>query len=192
MNLVSKRACHYVGIPAFPSHLFRHPSIHIRKDRGIERLQDLRGNVVGVPEYQMTAAVWIRVILQDEYGVRQRGKVAQWRARTAGPRAARAPEIARRIELQPIPANETLADHLDSGRIDPADSGAGAVLLRPQHSGAAAFPGLPHRGCALFPAHRHVSSGNRFTTRAEPPAPSPLGGTPGAPSRYIPNYRLLT
>src|SRR5437764_10998651 len=70
MNLVAKGDCPYVGIPVFPSRLFRHSSIYIRTDRGIERPQDLRGKVVGVPEYQMTAAVWIRGILQDEYGVR--------------------------------------------------------------------------------------------------------------------------
>ena len=70
MNLVAKGACPYVGIPVFPSRLFRHSSIYIRTDRGIDRPQDLRGKVVGVPEYQMTAAVWIRGILQDEYGVR--------------------------------------------------------------------------------------------------------------------------
>src|SRR5690349_14914517 len=60
----------YVAIPAFPSRLFRHSSIYIRADRGIDRPQDLRGKVIGVPDYPMTAAVWIRGILQDEYGLR--------------------------------------------------------------------------------------------------------------------------
>src|ERR1051326_5957815 len=70
MNLIAKGAIPYVGIPVFPSRLFRHSSIYIRTDRVIDRPQDLRGKVIGVPEYQMTAAVWIRGILQDEYGVR--------------------------------------------------------------------------------------------------------------------------
>jgi 4,5-dihydroxyphthalate decarboxylase len=70
MNLVAKGTSPYVGIPVFPSRLFRHSSIYIRTDRGIDHPQDLRGKVVGVPEYQMTAAVWIRGILEDEYGVR--------------------------------------------------------------------------------------------------------------------------
>src|SRR5204863_203284 len=70
MALIAKGANAYVAIPVFPSRLFRHSSIYIRTDRGIECPEDLRGKVIGVPEYAMTAAVWIRGILQDEYGVR--------------------------------------------------------------------------------------------------------------------------
>src|SRR6266480_2872087 len=119
MNLVAKGTCPYVAIPAFPSRLFRHSSIYIRTDRGIDRPQDLRGKVIGVPEYQMTAAVWIRGILQDEYGVR----AAEVKWRSGGlEQPGREPRVPLRlpaeIELQPIPADETLSDHLDSGRID--------------------------------------------------------------------------
>ena len=64
--------CPYVGIPAFLSRAFRHSAVYIRTDRGIERPQDLRGRLVGVPEYQMSAAVWVRGMLQDEYGVSPR------------------------------------------------------------------------------------------------------------------------
>jgi 4,5-dihydroxyphthalate decarboxylase len=60
----------YVGIPVFPSRAFRHTSIVIRRDRGIESPQDLKGRRIGTPEYQLSACVWARGILQDEYGVR--------------------------------------------------------------------------------------------------------------------------
>lgn len=59
----------YIGLPVFPSRMFRHSALYIRTDRGIEKPEDLKGRLVGVPEYAMTAAVWVRGILQDEYGV---------------------------------------------------------------------------------------------------------------------------
>ena len=60
----------YVGIPVFLSRSFRCSGIYIRTDRGIERPEDLKGKKVGVPEYQITATVWSRGFLSDEYGVR--------------------------------------------------------------------------------------------------------------------------
>ena len=69
MNEVAKDGSPYVGIPAFLSRMFRHSSIYIRTDKGIEKPEDLKSKVVGVPEYQMTAALWVRGMLADEYGV---------------------------------------------------------------------------------------------------------------------------
>src|SRR4029077_2503735 len=60
--------CPYVGVPAFVSRMFRHTSIYVRTDR-IKKPQDLKGKKVGVPEYQLTAIVWARAILQDDFGV---------------------------------------------------------------------------------------------------------------------------
>lgn len=59
----------YVGVPAFVSRAFRHTSIYVRTDR-IKRPEDLKGKRVGVPEYQLTANVWARAILEDDYGVK--------------------------------------------------------------------------------------------------------------------------
>lgn len=61
--------CPYVGVPAFVSKAFRHTSIYVRTDR-IKKPEDLKGKKVGVPEYQLTANVWARAILEDEYGVK--------------------------------------------------------------------------------------------------------------------------
>jgi 4,5-dihydroxyphthalate decarboxylase len=61
--------CPYVGVPAFVSRCFRHTSIFVRTDR-ISKPQDLKGRKVGVPEYQLTANVWARAILQDDFGVK--------------------------------------------------------------------------------------------------------------------------
>jgi 4,5-dihydroxyphthalate decarboxylase len=59
----------YVGVPAFLSRMFRHTSIYVRTDR-IKRPEDLKGKKVGLPEYQLTANVWARALLEDDFGVK--------------------------------------------------------------------------------------------------------------------------
>jgi 4,5-dihydroxyphthalate decarboxylase len=62
--------CPYIAVPAFVSRAFRHTSIYVRTDR-IKKPQDLKGRKVGVPEYQLTANVWARAFLEDDYGVKR-------------------------------------------------------------------------------------------------------------------------
>jgi 4,5-dihydroxyphthalate decarboxylase len=59
----------YTLIPVFPLRVFRHKSIFIRTDRGIDKPEDLRGRRIATPGYSSTSLTWIRGILQDEYGV---------------------------------------------------------------------------------------------------------------------------
>lgn len=61
---------HYIAVPVYLSRAFRHTSIYIRTDRGIERPEDLRGRRIGIAEYQLTANVWARGILEEDHGVR--------------------------------------------------------------------------------------------------------------------------
>ena len=60
--------CPYVGVPAFVSRAFRHTAIYVRSDR-IHNPLDMKGRKIGVQEYQLTANVWARAILQDDHGV---------------------------------------------------------------------------------------------------------------------------
>ncbi len=62
----------YVALPVFLSRMFRHSAVYIRSDRGIDGPADLRGKTIGVPEYQMSAAMWFRGYLQDEIGIAAR------------------------------------------------------------------------------------------------------------------------
>ena len=59
----------FIAIPVFPSRLFRHSSIYVSQRSGIREPKDLIGRRIGTPEYQLTAPVWVRGILADEYGV---------------------------------------------------------------------------------------------------------------------------
>jgi 4,5-dihydroxyphthalate decarboxylase len=119
MNVQSRGESPYVAIPAFLSRLFRHSSIYVRKDKGITKPEDLKGKTVGVPEYQMTAALWVRGILQDEYGVKPAD--IKWRngGLEEGGREERSPlHLPPEIELKSLPKDETLAEHLNDGRLD--------------------------------------------------------------------------
>ena len=60
----------FVALPVFPSRTFRHNAIYVNRKAGIKGPQDLAGRLVGVPEFQMTAEVWARGMLQHEYGVK--------------------------------------------------------------------------------------------------------------------------
>jgi 4,5-dihydroxyphthalate decarboxylase len=59
----------FVAIPVFATRSFFHTRTQVRADSGIQRPEDLKGKRVGVPEYQQTAALWTRAVLQHEFGV---------------------------------------------------------------------------------------------------------------------------
>ncbi|MED6310899.1 MAG: ABC transporter substrate-binding protein [Pseudomonadota bacterium] len=118
MNQVAKDGSPYVGIPAFLSRMFRHSSIYIRTDKGIDKPEDLKGKVVGVPEYQMTAALWVRGMLQDEYGVQP----ADMNWRDGGlEEGGKIPNVnlklPKGVHLETIPTDRTLSEMLDTGEI---------------------------------------------------------------------------
>ena len=109
----------YVAVPAFLSRVFRQSGIYVRTDRGIKTPQDLRGKTIGVPEYQITANVWIRGILNDEYGVKP-SDIKWVRGGIEEPgRGERAPiDLDPAIDLRQIPDDKTLSEMLEAGEID--------------------------------------------------------------------------
>jgi len=109
----------YVALPVFPSRMFRHSAVYVRSDRGIAAPKDLKGRLVGVPEYQVTAAVWVRGMLQDEYGV----KPSELRWRSGGleepGREEKLPlALPAEVELEPIAREKTLSRMLEGGELD--------------------------------------------------------------------------
>jgi 4,5-dihydroxyphthalate decarboxylase len=111
--------CPYVGVPVFPSRAFRHNSIYIRTDRGIARPEDLKGRRIGVPEYQVTANVWTRAVLEDEHGVKPSD--VTW-VRGGYEQAGRIEKIAvnlpQDVRVEDAPAGATISGLLASGEID--------------------------------------------------------------------------
>jgi 4,5-dihydroxyphthalate decarboxylase len=127
----------FVAIPVFPSREFRHSSIFVHEGAGIERPEDLRGRRVGIPEYQLTAVVWIRGILAEHYGVQPEDVVYRTGGLEAPGRIEKAPvQLPPGIRVEPVPAGATLAQLLADGEIDalytpraPSTLGRGVVRL---------------------------------------------------------------
>jgi len=116
---LSRGGSDYTAIPAFLSRAFRHSGFFARAGSGIESPADFAGRRIGVPEYQMTAALWMRGILADEYGVNC--DQIHWRtgALDEGVRRERL-ELALpdTMVVEPIEEGETLQDLLLRGEID--------------------------------------------------------------------------
>jgi len=109
----------YIGIPAFVSRVFRHSGIYVRTDRGITQPSDLKGKLIGLPEYQITAVVWQRGIMQDEYGVKPTD--IKWRqgGQEQPGRTERTPlKPIAGLDLQSIPSDKTLSGMLETGELD--------------------------------------------------------------------------
>lgn len=110
---------HFIAIPIFPSRFFRHSCIYVNTKAGIKEPKDLIGKKVGNPEYQMTAPVWIRGILQDEYGVPVDTQTYCTGGEEEPNRSEKLKlELPPNIKVQPIGPNDTLAAMLRDGAID--------------------------------------------------------------------------
>ena len=109
----------YVGIPVFPSRMFRHSAFYVRKGSGIRTPEDLKGRRIGLPEYQLTACVWCRLILEQDHGVKPHeihwvrggiehpGRIEKIRLDLPG-----------NVVIEDIPPHRTLSEMLDKADID--------------------------------------------------------------------------
>ncbi|MDP3700325.1 MAG: ABC transporter substrate-binding protein [Hylemonella sp.] len=132
----SQGDCPYIAVPVFLSRAFRHTSIYVRKDR-IKQPADLKGRRVGLPEYQLTANVWARAILQDDYGVRPeditwvRGGID-----TPGRPEKIALQLPPGVKVEAAPEGSTISELLDRGEID------GFIGPRPPNRAALRNPNI--------------------------------------------------
>src|SRR5216683_7023698 len=145
-----------LAIPVYTSREFRHSCVWVRADADIEVPADLKGKRMGVPEYQMTAAVWIRGFLSDDFGVQpadmrwfcgglyQPGREEKLTIAIPG------------LDLHVIRADQTLSQMLQDGELD-------AIMGPRPPSG---FPGPRVR--RLFEDFRSVEMDYFFRTRVFP------------------------
>jgi 4,5-dihydroxyphthalate decarboxylase len=107
----------YVGVPVFTSRAFRHTAITVRKDR-IRNPLDLAGKRIGLPEWQLTACVWARALI-EEYGVDLRD--IRW-VRGGIEEAGRVEKIALKlpegIRIEDAPGDRSLSQMLEDGDLD--------------------------------------------------------------------------
>lgn len=107
------------AIPVFPSKFFRHSCVFINKNAQIKKPEDLAGKRIGVPEYAMTAIVWLRGIFHHEYGVDQAnvtwvtGGLEEW-----GRKERVELKLPPTITVESAPSPKTLNGMLESGEID--------------------------------------------------------------------------
>jgi 4,5-dihydroxyphthalate decarboxylase len=110
----------FVGLPVFPSRVFRHGNLFINKKSGIKLPKDLNGRRVGTFGYRQTASVWIRGILQDDFGVDtnsfvwvEGGLDTPWQGDST-----KDSEPVANVRFERADDTATLSDMLASGEID--------------------------------------------------------------------------
>ncbi|WP_017522810.1 ABC transporter substrate-binding protein [Pusillimonas noertemannii] len=126
----------YVAIPVFLSRAFRHTSIYVRTDL-IKRPEDLKGKRIGIPEYQLTAIVWARALLEDDYGIAPssvtwvRGGIEE----PGRPEKIKL-QLPEGIRLENAPEGKTISQMLSDGELD------GFIAPRPPAGPASRNPNV--------------------------------------------------
>jgi 4,5-dihydroxyphthalate decarboxylase len=107
------------AIPVFPSRVFRHSFITVNRNR-IKSPEDLAGKRIGVPLYTMTAAVFIRGMLSEEYGVDFSDvEWVQGAINSAGGHGnPAAPPLLKKVNIKVNGSGKSLSQLIDTGEID--------------------------------------------------------------------------
>ncbi len=119
VSLTAATTCPYVAIPVYVKRVFVHADFYVRTDRSIATAQDLAGRRIGIAEYQHTAYVWARGLLQQEYGVHPSS--VSWVSVGVGPqRDVGGPEFAppADVHVEHVTGGPTLSEMLERGDID--------------------------------------------------------------------------
>jgi 4,5-dihydroxyphthalate decarboxylase len=150
----------FIALPVFPSRVFRHSSMFVREDSDITSPGQLAGRKMGVPEYQMTAAVWAKGMIQDDYGVKP-SDIEWFNGGLDDPGRIEklALDLPSNIRITAIPQEDTLNQWLLDGKID------ALVTARPPSS----FLDGTGRIRRLMPNHREAEAAYYHRTKIYPP-----------------------
>jgi 4,5-dihydroxyphthalate decarboxylase len=143
----------FVGLPIFPSRVFRHSYIWVRSDAGIEKPQDLKGKRVGIADYSMTALLFVRGMLKHEYGVAPED--IHWYRRRSEHVAIKIPPG---IRIENISKDSTLDQLLEEGKLDavaltspPKPFREGSPLVKRLFSNPREVEAAYYRDTKIFP-----------------------------------------
>ena len=117
--LKARDQCPFVAIPVMLSKIFRHDCIYVRPDAGINEPADLRGKRIGLPQYSSTAGVFIKGLMQHEYGVSPHEMTWFMGGQDTPAPAPLVPlDLPADIHLEFIPEDKTLEGMLADGELD--------------------------------------------------------------------------
>jgi 4,5-dihydroxyphthalate decarboxylase len=145
-SLVSNGDRRFVAIPVFPSRSFRHSQVYVHAGSLIGQPSDLRGKRVGIVEYHMTAGLWVRAMLEHDFGVRP-AEVHWWTTRDSLDYAHEMDfPFPSQVQIDSIPQGSSLDGLLQRGDID------ALVTVKAPPSYQAGASGVRR----LFPEYRPV------------------------------------
>ena len=150
-----RRPVPFVAIPVFPSRVFRHSFIFVNR-KHIKTPKDLEGKRIGVPVYTMTAAIFIRGLLSDEFGIDfSKSEWVEGDINSSKPHGN--PTILPTVKKLSIGANrsgKSLSQLLEEGELQAIIGTAHAGGVRPQPGHRADLSGLSRRRNGILPAHQ--------------------------------------
>jgi 4,5-dihydroxyphthalate decarboxylase len=171
-----------IALPVFPSRRFMHANLSINTDSGVEVANDLVGKRIGVGEYQQTASLWMRGVLEHDFGVSQYS-VDWYMERTeelshGGATGFTPPEG---IKFHRIPPDKSLASMLVNHELDAAPVGRAFssqtnLIDRSTHIRAREgdwskvkplFPDLVAEGTRFFKAHGYIPANHAYAIRGD-------------------------
>ena len=156
--LKGRGECPFVAVPVALSKIFRHSCIYVRTDAGIKTPQDLKGRRVGTSQWSSTGLVFMRGMLQHDYGVKSEDMHWFMGGLNSFVEPPLIPlNLPKSIRLDFLSAGQTLEKMFDAGELDALLSlYIPTSFLNGSPRIARLFPNYKDDRAGLLPPHRHL------------------------------------